>query len=241
MKIAKGVILAAGRGARLKPLTNDFPKCLLKIDSETILEHQIENLRKCGIKEITMVTGYKAQLIRDFCNERNWQINFVEYEDYANSNNFFSLWLSKEYFIGGFICLNSDVLFDVNILKKLMKSDTDITAVVKHKACYSREDMKVITDENGKIGKIDKKIELTKADGEFIGMMKVSDKISSQVLQFFNKICVTQIKNMWLGEGIQKLIEEGFEIHTLIIKKEPCMEIDFLEDIEESKKYKWQN
>ncbi|MFW6121702.1 MAG: sugar phosphate nucleotidyltransferase, partial [Petrotogales bacterium] len=224
---------------RLRPFTYDVPKCLLKVDSKTILEHQIEKLKKCGIGEITIVVGYKAQMIKDFCNENNWQINFVKNEVYADSNNFFSLWLSKEYFKGRFVCLNSDVLFDVEILKKLEKCNKDITIVVEQKAYYNKEDMKVIIDESGKIAKIAKMIELNKADGEFIGIMKLSDEGASQLLHFFDNISISEIKNMWWGKGIQKLIERDYRVHALVINKEPCMEIDFLEDLKESRKRKW--
>lgn len=129
----RAIILAAGIGSRLIPLTNNTPKCLLEINSKTILEHQIENLKRCGIQDITMVVGFKAKKIEDFCREHSWNINFIHNEDYIHSHNFYSLGLAREQFGGDFICLNSDVMFDVEILESLLKSCGNICTVELYK------------------------------------------------------------------------------------------------------------
>ena len=94
------------------------------------MEHQIENLNKLGIDDIHIVIGHKAQKIRNFAKENSLKVNFIENKDYLNSNNLFSLWLAKEKLKESFICLNSDVIFDTDILKGLLNQGEDICIAV---------------------------------------------------------------------------------------------------------------
>lgn len=235
----KAIILAAGIGSRLKHLTDNTPKCLLEINSKTVLEHQIETLRQWGIQDITMVVGFRAKKIKDFCKERSWNINFIYNRDYIHSNNFFSLWLAREQFGRGFVCLNSDVLFDAEILRGLLKYDGDICAVVDQKYC-TEEDMKVaLGDGIEKIVKISKKMRSEKAYGEFIGMIKFSQKGATRLLHVLDTMPASQVKTMFLGSGIQKLIDSGYKVRVFNAQKRPWTDIDFIEDLMEARARRW--
>jgi choline kinase len=113
----KGIILAAGRGLRLNGATGNTPKCLLEVGGLTLLERQIQALRACAIEEIIVVTGYESARVQQACDDR---IGFVENRDFERTNSLYSLWLTRDHLWDGFIVLNSDVLFDPQMLSDLV-------------------------------------------------------------------------------------------------------------------------
>lgn len=225
----KAIILAAGLGTRLRPLTEKTPKCLLKIDRKTILEHQMENLTECGISEVTTVIGYEANKVKEFCKKNGWNLNFIYNRDYLNSNNLFSLWLARETFNQGFIALNSDVVFNVNILKNLLRFEADICIAVDKKVCIE-EDMKVKM-KDGKVIEINKSMKPEEAYGEFIGIAKFSDKGVKQLISVLNNMPADTRKNANLGFGIQKLIDSGYKVLGVNAQRRFSADIDFIEDL----------
>jgi choline kinase len=227
--IDKVVILAAGMGTRLRPLTNETPKSLLKIGSRMILEHQIENLRECGIREITMVIGHEADKTKKLCKENAWNLNFIYNNLYSTSNNLFSLWLARETFDEGFVCLNSDVVFDVEILKNLLKFEVDICIAVDKKVCI-QEDMKVKV-KDGAILEINKSMRSEEAYGEFIGIAKFSEKGAAQLIRVLKEMPTDVRRNANLGFGIQKLIDNGNKVWGVNAQRRFCADIDFVEDL----------
>ena len=94
--ITTGVILAAGMARRLRPLTNDRPKCLLPLGHRNLLERTVDAMRMVGVERLVVVTGFKAEMIRDFLLARypQMEIIFIDNTDYANNNNIYSLWMA---------------------------------------------------------------------------------------------------------------------------------------------------
>lgn len=161
----KAIILAAGKGNRLYPLTKEIPKALLKLNGETILEHQIQNLRGCGINEIVAVTGFQANKIKE---SGGPNILYIHNPSYESTNNLVSLWFARNEMDGDFIFLDGDVVFDRQILEELLQMHQDICLVVDRKACIE-EDMKVkVKDEL--IIEINKSMDSSEVYGEFIGI-----------------------------------------------------------------------
>lgn len=235
MNINKAIILAAGIGSRLRPLTNDLPKCLLKLNSITILEHQIKNLKECGIHEIIIVVGHKSNKIKAFLKKDSLDIKIIKNKDYFNTNNLFSLWLAKDYFEDGFICINSDVIFDINILKQLLRSEGDICLAVDKKECNA-EDMKVKVNDIF-IKKIGKRLDNDEIYGEFIGISKFTKQGVNSLIQAFSEISLNMIKKSYLANIIQKIINDDHKIHMIEINRKFWTEIDFIEDLNEIKSY----
>ena len=115
----QAVILAAGQGTRLKPLTDDLPKCLLDVGGKTIIFRQINALWSLGIKDIIVVVGYKADLVKEHIAKEcpYAQIIFVTNEDYATTNNIHSLALAMPYILSQYILLCGDVVFHPDATK----------------------------------------------------------------------------------------------------------------------------
>ena len=83
------IILAAGEGKRLRPLTNDRPKCLIEFNGKTLLDRQISVFKKCGIDDITVVTGYNHQMFK------NYDVQYVRNVDFATTNMVRSLFCAE--------------------------------------------------------------------------------------------------------------------------------------------------
>jgi len=175
----KAVILAAGRGNRLLPQTGRMPKCMLKVGSKTILEHQLDILGSCGIDEILIVIGYRGDRIVKLVGNRE---TFIENKDYARTNSSYSLWLAREKLRGGFIYLNSDLLFHPDLLKKLLESrHSDAMIVDENKK--SKNDMFKAFVKNGRITRLGKDLDLDKAYGEAPGPLKLSPGFAAETFK----------------------------------------------------------
>lgn len=120
----KVLILAAGKGSRLKELTNSMPKCMLDFRGKTLLERQISSFNKCGLKDISVVRGYKK-------NKINFNgLKYFDNNDYENNNILNSIFYAHKIIEGDIIISYSDILFDYKIVNKLLKSNHNFTAVI---------------------------------------------------------------------------------------------------------------
>ena len=144
MEMNKAVILDAGEGRRLRPLTEFAPKCLLRLNGITILEHQLSNLAECGIKKVILVVGYRANQIFQKLTGKNFglDLNFIQNPVYYKTNTVFSLWLAKNEIKEDFIYLNGDVVFHKKVLMRLLNSQYDTCLAVEKKR-VGEEEVKV--------------------------------------------------------------------------------------------------
>lgn len=115
-----GVILAAGKGTRLMPLTKDIPKCLVKINNKSLIEYSIEALKSIGIKKVVIVIGYMGHKIKEKLgyNYVGVNISYINNFIYEKSNNMYSLYLAINNINEEIWILESDIIFDKNILNK---------------------------------------------------------------------------------------------------------------------------
>src|SRR3989304_1643377 len=121
----KSVILAAGISARLRPLTDHIPKCLLKIGDKTILERTLDNLLAYHLNDIAIVTGYLEEQIKNFVARYYPQLNvtYIRNNKYDTTNNIYSLWMTKDLVINNdMLLMDSDILCDKRILALLLQS-----------------------------------------------------------------------------------------------------------------------
>ena len=152
-----GVILAAGMAKRLRPLTDERPKCLLTVGQRTLLQRTVDGILTAGITELVVVTGYRSQMIRDFLTEHypTLTIHFIDNPDYAHNNNIFSLWLTRPYTEGrDFLLLDSDILFDPKIIPAVLNTEGSALALNRHE--LGEEEIKVIVDSDNRVVEISK-------------------------------------------------------------------------------------
>lgn len=118
---ARAILLLAGRARRLGSLTENDPKCLVRIGSSSILERALQGLSQCGVREIVLVVGYASERVKQFARDAydGMDIRYVYNESYLETNTAYSLWLAREYMLSRVLVLEGDILFDAKALERL--------------------------------------------------------------------------------------------------------------------------
>ena len=179
----KTLILAAGLGSRLAPITDNVPKSMVPVNGKPILVKQIENLLNNSVNDITVITGYKSEVIEELVRNNYPFINIIKNKDYINTNNMYSAYLAKNKLYGeGFLMMNADVYYDDIVITELLK-EKYVNAIVTDIGTYNEESMKV-TEENGRLVSISKQIDKEEALGCSIDVYKFSPKAGKA---FFDK------------------------------------------------------
>ncbi len=172
----KVVILAAGQGKRLLPLTEDIPKCLLDIGGRRLLERQIDAFAASGATEIVVITGYGAAQVSEVLGQLRDSVPGVELKTTFNpffgvADNLASCWMARHDMDRDFILVNGDNLFQANMVEQLLKAkDAPITVAIAHKQQYDNDDMKVMLD-GERLTEIGKTLPVDTVDAESIGML----------------------------------------------------------------------
>lgn len=201
----KAVILAAGMGTRLRPITEKVPKCMVKVNKETIIENQINNLIDNGINDILVVGGYKYNTLKEHIERISRSISILDNEDYDKTNNMYSLYMAKEFINNEeFILLNGDVFFEKDIIKNLLINNYP-DLIVCDNDNYIEESMK-ITVKDGKIQNISKKISPEESYGTTIDIYKFSSSSAKKLFAIIDNI-INKEKNLnsWSEVAIDKL------------------------------------
>ncbi len=234
----QAVILAAGVSSRLKPLTDNSPKCLLPIGKKNMLHRMIENILWNGIHEIIIVTGYLHYMIEEYVSKTFPDINvkFINNADYQNNNNCYSLWMVKDYVKGKIILMDSDILFEKEIIKRLIDSSHECCLAVNCHQC-GEEEIKIVVDSQYRIKEISKTIHPRSALGESIGIEYFSADGMKKMFDTLHKRVITENRvNEWYEASFQEWINNGGELYAVDISDYLAMEIDFPEDIETAEK-----
>jgi len=228
----KTVILAAGAGSRLKPLTDHTPKCLLKVGGKCILEMTVENLLATNNSDIIIITGYLENKIREFLGKRfpQLKIAYINNSFYASTNNILSLWLAKDAVLGDdMMMMDSDIVFDKRIITKLQNSGYRNCLALKQHDVHD-EEIKVKTDPQGRVIEISKEVNLSEAAGESIGI-EIFGKEALKELYFIldRKVVTEKEVNQFYEAAFQELSEN--DLYIVDTTEYFCMEIDTEEDL----------
>lgn len=228
----KAIILAAGMSSRLYPLTLDKPKCLLELEKGmSIIEHQIEILRKTGVQDIIVIVGYLQDMIKSHLGDK---VRYHMFNDFTKFNNLHTVYSVKDELNDDIVILYSDVVFGEDILKKCVDSEEDFCLLVHNRVVLKNTARVKIMNEG--IVDIGNHISAEDGDGNFIGVAKYSRKgIKKLVVEMrkmindpkhFNDYYIAPLINLGKSEKI------GFEFANDL----PWIEIDFLEDYERAKR-----
>ncbi|MBN1899336.1 MAG: phosphocholine cytidylyltransferase family protein [Spirochaetes bacterium] len=233
-----GLILAAGMATRLKPLTDDTPKSLLPVAGKPILQYIIDNLISHNIPRIVMVTGFLEEKIKDFLKTTYSQTEFVfiTNKDYSTTNNAYSLLLAGEEMKNDFILLDSDILFNRDIISLILQDREKIMLAVKRHH-LAAEEIKVIMEEDHRIKKIGKEVPVSSAFGESVGIEYFPKEYVPALFQTLQKRIIKENHiNEFYEASFQEMIDSGFHYYGVDIGELEAIEIDFKEDLEKAGK-----
>ncbi|MDH3661610.1 MAG: phosphocholine cytidylyltransferase family protein [Alphaproteobacteria bacterium] len=234
----KALILSAGQGSRLLPLTAETPKCLLPIGPLNLIEWQLQSLIACGVDEVVVVTGYGSDQVCETL--ARWQrpdfaIRTVFNPFFNVADNLASCWLARHEMDQDFLIINGDTLFEPDVLKTVLKSPTaPITITIDRKACYDSDDMKVEVD-GDRLLAVGKALSAEVTNGESIGMLLFRDNGPALFADMLDQFMHTpEGLKTWYLRVIDRLAKTG-AVKAASIEGRAWGEVDFIEDLERAR------
>ena len=247
--MSKAIIIAAGTGSRLNPLTKNTPKALLKIGSRTILDSQIDAFNQVNINNINIIVGHKSEKFLNRNEKLFYNIDFLK------NNILESLFYAQKAINDECIISYSDIIFNPIILENLIKSDNSISIVVDKdwKKSYVNRTMhpydeaeKAQYDKNNNLVKIGKNLSMHQTNAEFIGMLKLNSK-GSKIFKKYYEIAKNKylnkkffsaetFKKSYITDFLNYLIYNNITIKCIPIEGN-WMEIDTIEDYKKAQNF----
>lgn len=227
------IILAAGRGRRIKRLHNKLPKCMIQVGDQLLIERLIGDLLELGVDKIILCTGFGANQLMSFVKRRfpNADIKYVYNPFYRVTNNSYTLWLARNKSRNDFLLINGDNLLDKQMIKNVMNYHGTVIPFIR-KAAYDQEDMKIQLDETGMVAYISKSIQ-NDISGESIGLRKISLDESQYLWRaLYEVLFVGRRFNAFYTEAFQRMIDQGRRIASMDVSKYYCDEVDTEADLE---------
>lgn len=234
----RAIVLSAGQGKRLLPLTAEIPKCLLPVDGErTVLELQLATLARCGIGRVCVVSGFGVDRVERFLAERpiaGLDVEVLFNPFFAVSDNLATCWVAREAMDRDFLLVNGDTLFEPPVLERLLAAPgAPITVTIDHKPAYDDDDMKVSLDDEGRLLAIGKTLKPEVVHGESIGLLCFRgagvDRFRNAVARAMRR---SDALRCWYLSVVDTLAAEG-GVGTASIRGMWWREIDSPEDLEE--------
>lgn len=232
----KTLILSAGQGRRLLPLTASRPKCLIELHGRTLLEWQLRSLAAAGVREATVLVGYGADQVEAEIAAKaphNMSVQTLYNPFFEVADNLGSCWVAREVLQGDCLILNGDTLIEPAIVQRLLAATVQpITVTIDRKGDYDTDDMKVRT-ENGLLRAIGKTLPLSEVDGESIGFLRFTPEGAKRFVAEVERIMRTpEGLKLWYLSVIDRIAKATGEVGTVSIEGLGWGEMDFLADVE---------
>ncbi|WP_028911355.1 NTP transferase domain-containing protein [Prevotella sp. MA2016] len=229
-----GVILAAGMAKRLRPLTDEKPKCLLEVGGKTLLQRTIDAMIGVGIQEFVVVTGYRSEMIRDFITVHypGYTVHFIDNTDYAHNNNIYSLWLAGQVVRGHeFLLMDSDILCDPQTVAEIASQQESALALNRHE--LGEEEMKIIVDNDFYVAEISKTCSVSAAIGESVGIEKITAAYSEALYRELDLMIEKEgLIDIFYERAFERLIPQGHTFKVVDTTRFFSYELDTPEDFE---------
>lgn len=240
----RGLILAAGQGSRLRPLTDELPKTLLPVtDDSTILDLTLANLAGVGVTSVAVITGFAAEAIESRAPElqsrHGVSLELIYNEKGTTWNNAYSVWVGRARFGEPTLLINSDTVHPVGVLETMIAryESSEPTArpglllALDDVKALGDEEMKVSLDRAGDVTRIHKGLDPEDADGEYIGISVIDPSIAEALAASLQATWEFD-PNLYYEDGYQHYIDSGGRVETEPIGTVEWVEVDNLDDLE---------
>lgn len=231
-----GIVLAAGAGRRLAPLTDDLPKTLLPVAGDTtILDLALHNLAAVDITDIVVVTGFASHQIearqQDLEKQHGVTLELVWNDKALEWNNAYSLWLAREHFGHGALLCNGDTIHPVSVERTLLATTpSEIVIALDDQKVLAEEEMKVVAGPDGSLRKINKALDPASAAGEYIGLARfapgAADGLASALEATWRRDTT-----LYYEDGFQEYADRGGLVELAPIGTVPWVEVDNHDDL----------
>lgn len=231
-----GMVLAAGAGRRLRPDTDTLPKALLPVHGDTtILDIALRNLATAGLREVVIVVGYAAGVVRDRAGalERahGVRLTLVGNDRAEEWNNAYSLWLARDHFAAGALLVNGDTVHPSSVEKTLLATTApDVVIAVDDVKTLADEEMKVTLSEDGTLARITKNMDPASAYGEYIGATLIRPPAAGPLAEAL-KATWQRDPSLYYEDGFQEFTDRGGAIGIAPIGVVDWVEVDNHDDL----------
>ena len=248
--LLRPIIIGAGRGSRLKALTDHQPKCYATVGGRRILDWTLEAFEAADLRDPVFVGGYQIDRIRtDYP-----RLTFCHNADWANNNILLSLFHAEPYMADGFVCSYADILFRDTVVRDALNHPADIVLCVdtrwrdryadrsqhpEHDAEKVLVAADAVDSRGDRVAKVHRDIPSDEADGEYIGVARFSRRGAELLREHFHRIRSTHAGRPWREAKVfekaylillfQEMIEQGVPVH-MVPTHGDYMEIDTEED-----------
>lgn len=229
----RAIILSAGQGSRLLPLTADRPKCLIDFNGRTLLDWQLDMLGRNGVDEVLVVTGFREDQIGAALARRTGgpRVTTLYNPFYKVADNLGTMWMAREWLEGDVLTLNGDTLVSDALVARVVGSGIDGIAVsVDAKDDYDADDMKVVRAGDGRLLAIGKRLDQG-VNAESIGFIAYRGDGAARFRRDVERVMRTaEGTNVWYLKVVHALAQRE-RVETLDISGEAWGEVDFPDDV----------
>ncbi|WP_207477025.1 phosphocholine cytidylyltransferase family protein [Arenibaculum pallidiluteum] len=237
----KAIILSAGQGKRLLPLTETRPKCLLPLGGLTLLEWQLRALWANGFDDVTVVVGFAAESVEEMLHGLalpGMRVRALFNPFFSVADNIGSCYVALSEMTGDFLLVNGDTVFEPAVLARLLAQATaPVTVTIDRKAQYDADDMKVCLDGGRRLRAIGKTLHLDSVDGESIGMLLFRGDGGARFARSLQEVLrEPDGPRRWYLSAIDRLAQAGDGVEVVSIEGLHWGEVDFPADAERARR-----
>jgi choline kinase len=233
-----GVILAAGLGTRLRPLTDQHPKCLLEIGGQTLLARQLSQLARAGLTRAVVVTGYLADQVDAALQAvpPPLPVRLMPNPEYHRTGNSMSVLAARPAVAGdGIVLCDGDVLLRGDALARLASETAPAALLLDGETALGEEEMKAMLDPRGNVRRLSKQLPPAECAGESIGLQKVSGPALPIFWATLDAMREAGDTQGYYEDAFQRMIQAGVTFRTVPIAHHEWTEIDDLADLEDAR------
>jgi choline kinase len=229
--LSKAIILAAGVGSRLRPLTDACPKCLLEVGGRPIIDHLMDGLQRAGITDVVVVIGYHGEQLREHCGAR---VRYITNPRFEETNSLYSLWLARNELVSGALVLNSDVLVPSALIERLLRAPAPDGVLVERGTGFLPEDMKVML-RGAAVVDFGKTLPPERSHAHNVGIAKFSPAGGGRLATCLERLVATGHENDWVPLAFREF-GTHWPLIAVATDGAPWIEIDFADDLERARR-----